>query len=328
MATLNFKSLTLLDHVKRHAPDGSIAPIAEVLAQTNPMIEDMPMMECNNGTAHKVVIRTGLPEVYFRNLNERVPSSKSTTAQVTEATGMLEAWSQCDVKLAEMNGDVSSFRASEAIPFMESMGQTAAETFFYGNSATNPERFNGLSVRYSDLAAANGKNIIDAKGTGTDNTSIWLVCWGDQTVHGLFPKGSRAGLEHNDLGMETSEVDSNSLLRVYRDQFIWNLGLAVKDWRYVVRIANIDVPALVNGTGADLHDSMISALHTIPNLNMGKCCFYMNRTVFNALDLQRRQDVGAAGMTYAEVDGKMMYDFRGVPIRHADALVETEERVV
>ena len=167
MATLNFKSLTLLDHVKRHAPDGSIAPIAEVLAQTNPMIEDMPMMECNNGTAHKVVIRTGLPEVYFRNLNERVPSSKSTTAQVTGATGMLEARSQCDVKLAEMNGDVSSFRASEAIPFMESMGQTAAETFFYGNSATNPERFNGLSVRYSDLAAANGKNIIDAKGTGT-----------------------------------------------------------------------------------------------------------------------------------------------------------------
>ena len=328
MATLNYKGLTLLDHVKRSAPDGSIAPIGEVLTQSNEIIADMPMIECNNGTAHKVVIRTGLPETYFRMLNQPVPSSKSTTAQVTEATGMLEAWSQCDVKLAQLNGDVNAFRASEAVPFIESMGQKAAKTMFYGNSSVNPEQFNGLAVRYSDLSAANGKNIIDAKGTGTDNTSVWLVCWGDQTVHGLFPKGSKGGLSHQDLGMETSEVESNSLLRVYRDQFNWDLGLSVKDWRYAVRVANIDITDLIAGTGADLSNLMINAIHTLPNLNMGKCAFYMNRTILNALDIQRRRDVSGAGMQYAEVDGKWQPSFRGIPLRTSDALLETEERVV
>jgi hypothetical protein len=53
----------------------------------------------------------------------------------------------------------------------------------------------------------------------------------------------------------------------------------------------------------------------------------MNRTCFEFLDIQRRADVAAAGMTYSEVDGKIVYDFRGIPIRKVDALLETEATV-
>lgn len=332
MATLNANALTLKDFAKRIDPDGKVAQIAELLSQTNAILDDMIFVEGNLPTGHRTTVRTGLPTVYWRLLNQGVQPSKSKTAQIDEGCGMLEAWSEVDVELAKLNGNTAAFRLSEAQAYIEAMNQEAAQTLIYGNSSISPEEFNGLAVRYSSLAAANGQNIIDGAGTGSDNTSIWLVCWGAQTVHGIFPKGSQAGLEHKDLGEETVETTAGiagSRMRAFRDQWVWKVGVALKDWRYVVRICNIDVSNLVGGTGADLINLMIKAMHRIPNLNMGKPVFYMNRSVFQYLDILRRDDVVAGGgIDYATVDGKLVYQFRNVPIKLVDAILETEARIV
>lgn len=333
MATLGSNVLTLADHAKRLDPDGKTAKIVELLSQTNEILNDMLYVEGNLPTGHRTTVRTGLPSVFWRLLNQGVQPSKSTTAQIDEGTGMLEAWSEVDVKLASLNGNTSAFRLSEAQAYIEAMNQEHASTLFYGNSSLDPEEFNGLSVRYGDLSADNAQNIVDAGGTGVDNGSIWLVCWGSQTVHGIFPKGSKAGLEHKDLGEETVETTAGiagSRMRAYRDQWIWQSGLALRDWRYVVRVANVDISDLIANAGsqAELINLMIKALHRLPNMNMGKCAFYMNRTMFQMLDIQRRDDVASAGMQYAEVDGKLVPNFRGIPIRKCDALLETEARVV
>jgi hypothetical protein len=212
------------------------------------------------------------------------------------------------------------------------MNQEFSSTLFYGNQGLNPEEFTGLSVRYSDLSANNAENIIDAGGTGSDNSSIWLIVWGDQSCHGLFPKGSKAGLRHEDLGLVTVQ-DTNGIagnrLRAYQDRFTFKAGLAVKDWRYAVRIANIDISNLVaDSSAADLVEIMIKAMHRIPNMNFGRAAFYCNRTVYQMLDLQRRSSILGAGIQYEEVDGKIIPHFRGVPIRKCDSLLETEARVV
>lgn len=336
MATLGANVVTLADWVKRQDTDGGVAAIAELLAQTNPILEDMHLREANLPTGHRTTVRTGLPDVYWRRFNQGVQPSKSTTAQIEEAIGMLEAWSEVDVDLAELEGDVSAFRMSEAFAFIEAMNQEMASTVFYGDSTTSPEEFNGLSARYNDLSAANAQNIIDAGGTGSDNTSIWLVVHGENTFFSAFPRGSQLGLVHDDLGevtVETTAGIAGNRLRAYQDRFQWKLGTVLKDWRYVVRIANIDVSVITgdydgsDGFTHDLQRLLIRAIHRIPNLRFGRPVFYVNRTLASVLDIQALEKASNQ-LRVDTFDGQPVTVFRGIPIRTVDALLETESRVV
>jgi hypothetical protein len=261
-------------------------------------------------------------------LNQGVSPSKSHTAQIDEAAGMLEAWSSVDKDLAELNGNVKSFRLSEAKAYIEAMNQEMQGTVIYGNGGTSPEEFNGLAPRYSAISgAANGQNVISAGGASTDNYSVWLVVWGENTVFGVFPKGSKAGLVHEDLGLQTVTVTAGvggTLLRAYQDRWQWKAGIVVKDWRYAVRICNIDVSDLIalDSGSAALQKYMSKAMYLVPNINMGKPAFYMNRETAYCLDYQRRTDVqSGGGLTYDNVDGKQVMRFRGIPIRIVDQLV-------
>ena len=331
MATLGANVLTLMDHAKRTDPDGKIAVIAEMLDQDNAITKDMLMQEANNGSSHQLTVRTGLPSVVWRLLNQGVQPSKSTTAQIEEATGMLEGWSEVDKDLAEKNGDVNAFRMSEAGPFTEAMTQEMVRTVFYGNSFLDPEQFTGLATRYSSLTATIGRNVITGAGSGSDNTSVWLICWHPQGLFGIFPKGTEMGLVHNDLGLgviQTGTGIATGRMLGYRERWQWKIGIAVKDWRYAARICNIDVPDLVGeSSAADLTKKMILATHKIPNLQRGPCAFYMNRTVFQMLDIQRYNNVKATSITYKDIDGVAIPHFRQIPIRVTDQLVETEATV-
>jgi hypothetical protein len=330
--TLGTGALTLADWAKRLDPDGKVPTIVELLSQTNRILEDMRWIEGNLPTGHRTTVRTGLPTVAWRLLNQGVAPSKSTTAQIDEQSGMLEAWSEVDKDLALLNGNVQAFRLSEAMAFIEAMNQEMASTLFYGNNGLAAEEFTGLSVRYSSLSAGNAENVISAGGAGADNSSIWLVLWGEQTVHGIFPKGSKAGLIHEDFGEETVETTAGvggNRMRAYRERFQWKAGVALKDWRNVVRIPNIDVSNLAaEVSAADLTKLMIKAIHRIPAMGLGRAVFYMNRTCYEFLDIQGRADVGLGGqLGYANIDGKERRAFRGIPIEKCDALLESEALV-
>lgn len=338
MATLGQNGkVTLIDVAKAMGPDGSLLDIAELLTQTNEILLDMPWFEGNLPTGHKASIRTGLPTVIWRQMYQGVPPSKSARAQVEDACGMLEARSEVDCDVARLNGNTSAFRLSEATAFVEAMNQTMADSVIYGNQAANPERFNGLAPRFSAIAgAANAVNIIDAGGTGSDNTSIWLVVWGKQTVHGIYPKGSEAGLTHQDLG-EIDAFDANqNRFRAYADLWKWKCGLHVKDWRYVVRVCNIDVSNLVTESGAaDLVKLLVRALARIPFAGMGTPVFYANRTVKEMLSIQAlNKSQNALSITealrqFGGVDVAMQeLKFLGTPIRTVDRILTTEARVV
>jgi hypothetical protein len=335
MATLASGQLTLADWAKRLDPEGKIeVKIAEILSQTNEILEDAVFIEGNLPTGHRVNIRTGLPTVYWRSLNQGVPRSKSTTAQVDESCGMLEAYSAVDKDLAELNGNTAAFRLSEDAAFLEAMNQAQAQTLFYGNPAADPRQYLGLSTRYSTIAGAgNAQNIIDAGGTASNNASIWLVVWGENTVFCPFPKGSKAGLVSEDDGILTIYDSNNNPFKAYQTHYQWKNGLVVKDWRYVVRIANINTANLVNESGAaDLIKLMSRALDRIPNLSMGRAAFYMNRTLFSMMRIQALNKSQNAisvqeGLTQFGQPVRWL-DFLGVPLRKVDQLLNTEARVV
>ncbi|HBO7086998.1 TPA: hypothetical protein L4847_001254 [Pseudomonas aeruginosa] len=334
MATIGNTVPTLLDVAKRLNPDGGgIMPIAELLSQENEMLLDMPWYEGNLPTGSRITTRTGLPDVIYRKLNSGVPPSKSTTAQVDEACGILEGRGQVDKDLALLNGNTSAFRLSESKAFIEAMNQTQQRTSFYGNQDVTPEGFTGIAPRFNTVStatAATAANVIDAGGTGSTNTSIWLIGWGENTVHGIYPKGSQAGLVHNDLGEGDAFDENGNRFRAYMDQYQWKAGIAVKDWRYIVRIANIDVSTLTKNaaSGADIIDLMTQALELIQGLTGVTPVFYVSRRIRSFLRRQTVNKVAASTLTYENVAGKPALMFGEVPVRRVDAILNTEARVV
>lgn len=329
MATIGTTAPTLIDWAKRLDPNGNTAQLVELLNTTNPILTDAAVIEGNLPTGHRTTIRTGLPAVAWRLLNYGVQPSKSTTVQRDDTTGMLEGYSQVDKSLADLNGNTASFRLSEDRAFIESMSQEMASTIWYGNTATDPKKFLGLSPRYSSLSAANADNIIDAGGSGSDNASVWLITWSDQTTHLIFPKGSRAGLQSRDLGEQTLIDAAGGLYQGYRSHYKWDVGLSVRDWRYNVRICNIDNSNLVanSGSQANLVQLMIRALHMLPSEGLGNSVFYVNRTVSTWLDIQLMSGTNV-NLTLDNAAGRPVMNFRGIPIRRSDALLATEARVV
>jgi len=335
MAALPTANPTLVDVAKSLDPDGSIAKVAEILNETNEILDDMVWVEGNLPTGHRTTIRSGLPAPTWRKLYGGVQPTKSTKVQVTDNCGMLEAYAEVDKALADLNGNTAAFRLSEDKAHIEGMSQEMADTLFYGNEGTEPEAFTGLAPRFASTSASNGENVIlgSSESGQTDNTSIWLIVWGENTAHGIYPKGSKAGLQMQDKGQVTIEDASGGSntgrMEAYRTHYRWDCGLSVRDWRYVVRVGNIDKSTLVkNGaTGDDLIDLMTRALEMVPNLRAGRPAFYVSRTIRSFLRRQIANKVASSTLTMDMVAGKRVVLFDEVPVRRSDALAGDETRL-
>ena len=331
MATLSSTNPTLADVAARMGADGKIDPnIVEMLNETNEILDDMTVIEANSFTEHKTTVRSGLPAGTWRKLNYGVQPEKSKVVPIKDAMGMLETYAEVDKALADLNGNSAAWRLSEDRAFLEGINQTMATTLFYGDSSLDPEKFTGLAPRYNSLSAENAINIIDGAGTGSDNASIWLVVWGPNTAHAIYPKGSPAGINARDLGEDTIIDAAGGRYQGYRTHYKWDMGFTLRDWRYVVRIANIDVSDLTKNaaSGGDLIDLMTQALEMIPNIGMGRPVFYMPRKIRSFLRRQITNKVAGSTLTMEEVGGKKVVAFDGVPCRRTDALLLTEARVV
>jgi hypothetical protein len=324
--TLADNNPTLLDLTKRLDPDGKIAMIGEMLNQTNEILDDMPWKEGNLPTGHRGTIRSGLPTPTWRKLYGGVQPTKSRTVQVTDTCGMLEDYAECDKALADLNGNTNAFRLSEDKAHIEGMSQEFASSLFYANEATAPEEITGFSPRFNDQSAENGVNILTSAATpdSTDNSSIWLIGWGDH-VPGIYPKGSNKGQ------VTIENVDGNGgRMEAYRTHYRWDCGLHIKDWRYVVRI-NVDTEDIVKNaaTGPDLLDLMAQAVDLPPSLSAGRPVFYMNRTLRSWFRRQVMNKIAASTLSMEQITRpngviQRVPAFDGIPIRRCDALTNTE----
>ena len=347
MAVIGNVALTYLDWAKRMDDGYRVARIIELLSQTNEILDDILVMEGNLPTGHKTTVRTGLPQATWRLLNAGVPNAKSTTAQIVDTTGNLETYAVIDKDIADLNGNTAEFRLSEVRAFLEGMSQQVASAFIYGNQHVNPERFTGLAPRYSTVATTTSQtanNVLDAGGTSTTNTSMWIVTWGDDTIHGIFPKGKITGLQHRDMGEWPVQDASGNTYQAYRDHFKWEVGLCLRDWRYTVRVANIDVTQLTGVSAANLINLLVRGLYRLPTApaqataiqtsdtpevraNMGRVMIYCNRIIRTYLDLQAMNKTNVL-LRLEEFNGKVVTTFRGIPIRTCDAILSNEAQVV
>ena len=329
MATIKSDFLTLMDWATRKDPDGRIPAIVEMMNKTNDILEDMPFVEGNLPTGHETTMRTGLPKVAWRQINKGVQPSKSTTVKHTDVCGRLEAFSEIDEALVELAADVSAFRLSEDRPFIESMNQEMAETVFYGDLRKTPDRFLGIAPRFALKSAESGENILNggmSGDAGTRRSSVYLVGWGNDTVHGIFPKGTQAGLQHEDLGRKEAHDAEGGRYMAYKGHYTWRMGLCVRDWRYIVRIANIDLDTLAGDTPANLMKLMIEASEIIPKLGLCKPAFYCTREVRTALRNQILEK-NNVNLTWDTVAGKRVLAFDEIPVRRCDAISTSEAQI-
>lgn len=343
---------TLIDIAKSFGPDGKVSQLAELLNQSNELIQYLPFIEGNLPTGHKGVVRTGLPTVQLRSFYRGVKVSKSGRATIEDVCAMLEGRNEIDKDLADLNGNTAAFRLSEGISFIEAMNQSFSQQLIYGDTSVNPDGILGLTPRYNSLSAQSGTNIIDAGGTGSDNTSIWLIVAGENTITGIYPKGSQAGLQQQDLGEIDAFDENNDRFRAYAELWKWKFGLHVKDWRYAVRIANIDVSDLKSmiGTQAEtaptyLPNLLAQAMQKIPSMGMGTPMFLSNRTAKGMMAVLAMKR-SAGFMTFASSANQFgnvapgyvagqgtgiqggSVQFLGTPVLTIDQIVNTEARVV
>ena len=340
MAAKGATLVTLADVAK--SKDKQIGKVAEVLIQHNAMNKDIPYMEMNEGTIHKEDIRSALPSVYYRKANQPIPASKSTIEERSFTATHFESKSQIDQAVASRGGQdrIAYNRWNQAQGHLQAHAIEQASLILYGSPSTSNRKTAGLFDIFSTVSTSEetSKQIIDAGGVGSDNCSIVKVHWGERSVFGVYPKGTKAGLtriDHSAGGklvqiQGTDENGNPGTFWGYEEQFMTDHGLVVKDYRQAARICNIDVSNLVSGTGAaDLIDLMISADYKIDSKENGQGVWYVNRTVEAHLHKQALTKVGqGAGLTFANYQGEQVLMFLGCPVRRMDALLNSEARVV
>jgi hypothetical protein len=331
--TIGTGQLNLLDQAKRTDPNGKTAVIVEMLAEKNEIIADMIVVEGNTQTGHRTTMRTGWPSIAWRQLNKGVQPSKSTTKQQDFTAGMIEARGEIEEKLVELAPDKMGFRLSENAPNIEAIGQKLAGEVFYGDSKVNPDGFTGLASIYSSLTEGDSKaNVLDGGGRGSVNTSIFLTVWGENSVHGFFPKGTKAGISHVDKGLEPIRDSSGGTFYAYVDKYNADLGFCVRDWKQAGRICNIDVDDL-NSAGdaqdasANLIKLMVKLKNKMRDLKAGKAVFYCNKEVLTALELKVMDKDNVYLTTETLANGLTMTRFLGIPIHQCDQILNTEETV-
>lgn len=315
--------------------------VAEVLTLKNPMLKDIPYTQMNEGTIHKESIRSFLPKPVYRKANQAIAAQKSGIEERTFSAAHFESRSQMDAKVAERGGKdrVGINRWNQAQGHIQGMANEHANLAIYGSPAGEGNKDVGfMDIYYTVNTATNetAKQVVDAGGTGSDNTSILMVNWGPQSIFGVYPAGTNAGLKRTDYSAGGKLVQLQGLDAAgntgtfygYDEIFELDHGLVVKDWRQAARIANIDVSNLIaNTSAADLIDQLITASYKLDD-PMG-AIIYMNRTVHAILHKQVRSDVSTGGgLTFMNYGGEQILSFNGMPIRIADSLLNTEARVI
>ena len=339
----------LADWARMVDPDGTIADIAWLLSQCNEVLKDAIWQEGNLPLGHKITVNTGLPQGSWKGNNQGVAATKPLNAQFQFSMGILTDYSMVDKDEAELNGQIGKFRWNQDQAHIEGLSQQVATALFYSSEASTPNQFTGFSYFYNSLSTATqqtAKNVVNGGGSGSSNASMWLVGWGDNTIFGIFPKGSPAGLVYEDKGDITPLYDSNGLrFEGYTSLFKWKLGLAIKDWRYAVRIANLDTTTagLLGTTPPDLNVLMSYAVNKLPTLTRRTSnivesdapgdpvpgvnpAWYMNRSVRTALDVQAIRDRNVL-LTPKEYAGEPVMEWRTIPVRVVDALLTTEATI-
>lgn len=332
MAASDVTQVTMADLAKNVDPSWKEAlPLIELLSLQHGLMSVAPFSEANYATHERASVRTGLATPAWRMFGRGTPASTTKEAQVEFQCAILKSIPEVDTEILKIAPNRENFLLTRFAGHVEGMAQEWSSTAWYGTAAS-PEEFVGLASMFSDVTAANGRNVLDAGGTdASDNTSMWFMELGAD-VHAIYPRGSSAGISRSGGGVTWSENYGGTGLRalVHREELSLGAGFVVRDWRKVCRVASIDVSALTAQSGdANLLYWGTKAKHRLNSARGGgKRVVVMNTTLAEYLEHQLNdRTVAGGGVTVKTVDGMDVTHFCGFPIVIDDNILNTEAPV-
>lgn len=338
MGVKGLQLVTMADVAK--GMDKEIGDVAEVLAKSDPILGDIPFMEMNEKTKHVESLRSALPDVYYRKANQPIPASKTAIEERSWEAAHFESKSVLDEAVATRGGmdRVGFNRWNEAEGHIQAMAQEHAKLLLYGSPLDDNKKVGGIFDVLSTLNTAEptSKQIIDAGGSGTDNASILFVHWGAQSVFGVYPAGTKAGLQRIDRSAGNNKVQIHGTLPGggtgwfwgYEENFMIDHGLVVKDYRQISAVRNIDISDLKDNLFKDLIEAMVMARYKIHNRANGKGVIYCNKTIHAYLHIQAMRKVSAGGgLTFKNVAGEEVLTFLGYPVKECDSMLNSEDAI-
>ena len=324
---------TLMDVVNSYTSlDGQAQYVyaAKVLAKTKPFIRDMPMVASNQIMSNIGARQSYLSTPGTRRFNEYIVPTAVHSTPFNDPIAIIEDYSEVDYALWKIQNDPNAWRQERDSMKVEAMGQKAEDLAIYGNIATDPGAFNGFATRFnSTTARPNGNtawpyNVFSAGGSVGDTTSVFVVQWGPGKCYGIYPKNLPGGLQIEDLGKVTSE-STTGRMEVLRTHFVWALGIAVEDERCIQRYCNIETSGSTNVFD---EDTLITLINNLPDRGAAPgTVIYAPRTICNALDIAAKDKFNVR----YEPDNVwvgMVTMFRGIPVRLAEGIDETETAIV
>lgn len=322
MATLTGE-YTLTDIKSMHDPDGNVAKVIDVLSEVNGVMEDAIWMEANDMTSH-VVTQALTDDVGSAGvINEGVPYEEVKTKQIREQMEIFESYSRVDERLISKSKSPELVRSQKNMQHVRGMGKNWHKRFFYGDQSESPANVNGLASRFNDLGM---DNVVGAGGSGSDTTSIWLVQWGEEGLHLVYPRGEATIIEEEDMGKQLVS-DTKGVYTALVSHYMINWGMVVSDERAVQRIANIETSGTSNIFD---EDDLINAINRLPDPNnLERTRIYVNRSVRSQMQVALKDKTN---VYYTMDDGNGLSGgpvlrFQGIPVKLVDKLLATETAI-
>ncbi len=320
----------------RMTNNNEIVRVAEVLNETNDVIQDAIVQKSTDITTHVFSRRTALPGVQWVKVGNGWNATTGLLNQVREEMGMLKARFLAPQDMMDLQPNPDKYRSNQERAYIESMGQELSNTLFGNYSSGSlspatepPEEFAGFQRRYASLSTADTSYVINnGNTTGNDNTSIWFVQWAPTKVYLISPRNMEAGgLKKEDKGLVYTLGDNasgtasqrNNQLWAFITEFSWNVGLAVEDTRAVKRLANIDTVSTEDNT---LDEDKIIQIRN--NFRGNETIFmYVNETIFTQLQILAKDKTNVR-WTGDDPFGKPQFNFLDMPVRRSDAISNDE----
>lgn len=301
----------MLDIAKRNGSDLLVGLIDETtklipevsgITMDGTKVPNMGAARTIKGQQYKTLVRTSLPTAGFRDLNEGVTASKSTTENRLVETFVLNPRWECDKAAADQSEDgPEAFIAEEASAIMQAAMQALGIQFFYGRNTGHAKGHPGL------IDAVQAAYTIDRAGVGNACGSVYAVKFGPKDVTWVY--GQNGQMDLPDPRIESLTDANGKKFTGYVQELLAYVGVQVGSLFSVGRIKNVTEAAPLT----DNHIyKLLAAMKVRPDV------LFMNKTLQEQLRSSRTATnaTGTPAPRPTEVDG--------IPIAPTESLTFTE----
>lgn len=330
MAELSFDTRYHLIQLEKLDDKNPVSRFGKVLSEDNPILRDMQIIPGNGTLSYEGVRETSLPTPQIIKQGDGWDASKTEWSGFKENISIFK--DRVDVPTESLRLTKNKTAKFELIMdrHKEGFGQGVANHLVYGTSVATPEKFDGLGVRYNTpdaLDATNPTNgdygVYDAGGTGSDTTSIFLIQWAEDKIHGICPENDpHMGLRQEPTTKEYYTAENSKQAPCLRTELGWDLGLAVEDYRACARIRNAE--AKIASMDPNLWKKIIEARNNFHGKEtVWMYCSRNMLTQFDIMQVQKNNVFYDAQNPW----GKLMLRFRDMPIGMCDCISDGETAV-